>query len=53
MSMMIHRAVLRMRAKERAKEVKPMPSPAVKEPPKEEKAVKETAKQQSRKRKAE
>jgi len=48
MSMMIHRAVLRMRAKE----VKPMPSPAVNEPPKEEK-VKETAKQQTRKRKAE
>ena len=49
MSMMIHRAVLRMRAKE----VKPMPSPAVKEPPKEENVVKETAKQQTRKRKAE
>lgn len=47
MSMMIHRAVLRMRAKE----VKPMPSPAVKEPPKEE--MKETAKRQTRKRKAE
>ena len=42
MSMMIHRAVLRQRAKE------------VKEPPKEEKVVvKETAKRQTRKRKAE
>lgn len=50
MSMMIHRAVLRQRAKEVKK---PMPSPAVKEPPKEEKVVKETAKQQTRKRKAE
>lgn len=49
MSMMIHRAVLR----QRAKEVTPMPSPAVKEPPKEEKVVKETAKRQTRKRKAE
>ena len=49
MSMMIHRAVLRMRAKEAT----PMPSPAVKEPPKEEKVVKETAKRQTRKRKAE
>jgi hypothetical protein len=37
----------------RAKEVKPMPSPAVNEPPKEEKVVKETAKRQTRKRKAE
>ena len=53
MSMMIHRAVLRQRAKEMAKEVKPMPSPVVKEPPKEEKVVKETAKRQTRKRKAE
>lgn len=49
MSMMIHRAVLR----QRAKEVKSMPSPAVKEPPKEEKVAKETAKRQTRKRKAE
>ena len=49
MSMMIHRAVLR----QRAKEVKPMPSTIVNEPPKEEKVAKETAKLQTRKRKAE
>ena len=49
MSMMIHRAVLRMRAKE----VKPMPSPAVKEPPKEEEEVVKDVKRPSRKRKAE
>ena len=52
MSMMIHRAVLRMRAKEKEMN-KPMPSSAVNEPPKEEKVVKETAKRQTRKRKVE
>ena len=52
MSMMIHRAVLRMRAKEKEMNT-PMPSPAVSEPPKEEKVAKETAKRQTRKRKAE
>ena len=48
MSMMIHRAVLRMRAKE---QVKPMPSPATKEPPKKEETAKEPEKRQYRKRK--
>ena len=48
MSMMIHRAVLRMRAKE----VTPMPSPAKEEQPKKEEIVKETAKRQTRKHKS-
>ena len=50
MSMMIHRAVLRMRAKE-AEANKPMPSPVTKELPKKEGNAKEPEKRQYRKRK--
>lgn len=51
MSMMIHRAVLRQRAKE-TEMIKPMPSPATKELPKKEETAKEPEKRQYRKRKS-
>ena len=52
MSMMIHRAVLRQRAKE-TEMIKPMPSPATKELPKKEEVAKDVVERPAtRKRKS-